>query len=246
MAQNYKERPIIILIDEIIFPDEMLKNLSEHSESFPANVRIIAVVNPRFSSDIPTLPKSVLQINLTTPYRSTIAITSLARFLVKRSGLVVPEREFGSDVEGKKPIVFDVGADEDKLKTALQRSQELLGDDATLLYDGYFPPSSMTEILYDGWLPSSMKEICESHGKKKGGPWECYNVLSFYGWEAERVVVVTNGDHIMELITRGRTHLAIILVDGGRNNQYAQFKKHFQQAECLGLVDVPLSDKENN
>ena len=36
------------------------------------------------------------------------------------------------------------------------------------------------------------------------------------------------------------------IVDGGRNNQYAQFKKHFQQAECLGLVDVPLSDKENN
>ena len=137
LAQNWKSRPIVILIDEILQPHIMLNSLAELNESFHTNVTVIAVVNPQWSSDIPTLPESVLQINLTTPYRSTIAITSLARFLRKSDGLDVPEGEFGSDVEGKKPIVSDVGADEDKLKMVLHRSRGQLGDDVTLLYDKY-------------------------------------------------------------------------------------------------------------
>ena len=102
------------------------------------------------------MPESVLRINLTTPYRSTIAITSLARFLAKSYfHLKVPEGEFGSDVEEKKPIAFNVGSVGDLLKMALQKSREQLGDDATLLYD----------IM----LPSSMIEICKSHEVEKGG-----------------------------------------------------------------------------
>merc|ERR1711963_389570 len=130
MAQNYKEQPIIILIDETFYPDKMLKSLAEYSESFPATVTIIAVVNPRDSSKLPTLPESVLQINLTTPYRSTIAITSLARFLASSSDeAVVPEGEIGSDVKGKIPLALDVEGDEAKLRVALQLIWELWGDD---------------------------------------------------------------------------------------------------------------------
>ena len=75
------------------------------------------------------MPESFLHINLATPYRSTIAITSLARFIAKCEGEVVSEEEIGSDVEGKKPIVFDVGKDEVKLRETLQRSRDLLGND---------------------------------------------------------------------------------------------------------------------
>ena len=121
LAQYCKDRQIVILMDEIISPGKMLNSLAEHSESFPANVTIIAVVNPAETSGLPTLPESVLQINLTTPYRSTIAITSLARFLAKSYNHCVPEGEFGSDVQGKKPIAFYVGADPERLKMALQR-----------------------------------------------------------------------------------------------------------------------------
>ena len=105
LIENYKARPIVILMDEIIRPNNMLYSLAEPIESFPAKVTIIAVVNPKNSSLLPTLPESVLQINLTTPYRSTIAITSLslARFLAKSYfHLKVPEGEFGSDVEETK------------------------------------------------------------------------------------------------------------------------------------------------
>merc|ERR1711936_1083514 len=108
--------------------------------------------------------------------RSTKAISSLARFIAKCEGKVVPEGEFGSDVEGKKPIVFDVGKDEVKLREALQRSRDLFGDDATLLYGGF--------------LPSSMREICKSNGKEKGGAWECYRANEFFGWESNKVVAV--------------------------------------------------------
>merc|ERR1712037_409826 len=103
---------------------------------------LILIVNPKYSSDLrTTLPESFLHINLATCYRSTIAITTLARFIAECEGKVVPEGEFGSDVEGKKPIVFDVGKDEVKLREALQRSRDLFGDDATLLYDPYLPSS---------------------------------------------------------------------------------------------------------
>jgi len=235
LMQKWKSRPIIILIDEIISPEEMLNSLAEDSESFPANVTIIAVVNPRFSYKLPTLPESVLQINLTTPYRSTIAITSLARFLVKSYGQDVPEGEFGSDVEGKKPIAFDVGANKENLKMALKKSRKQLGDDATLLYERD--------------LPSSMIKICESHGKEKGGPWECYDAFNFYGWEAERVVVVTTGNiNIPEMATRAKTELILILAEPEEEflkEDYQEFQEEIKAAEDEGLVDLQVIKSEN-
>ena len=54
--------------------------------------------------------------------------------------------------------MYDIGKDEVKLREALQRSQDLFGNDATLLYDAL--------------LPSSMIEICKSNGKEEGGPWD--------------------------------------------------------------------------
>ena len=113
LTEKYEGRPIVILIDEILRPELILNSLVGQRHSFPANVRIIAVVNPLNSSLLPPLslcPEFVLHLNLTTSYRSTIAITSLSRFLAKCEGKFVPEGEFGSDVEGKKPIVFDVGS----------------------------------------------------------------------------------------------------------------------------------------
>ena len=234
LMQKWKSRPIVIFIDEIYNPDIMLKSLAEPSESFPANVTIIAVLNPRNSKYLPTLPEFVLQINLTTPYRSTIAITSLARFLVKSYGLDVPEVEFGSDVQGKKPIAFDVGEDGDKLKMALQRSREQLGDDATLLYDG--------DLSY------SMIEICESHGKEKGGPWECYHVDNFFGWEAERVVAVTTGLNFLEMATRAKRELILILAEPERRKlkkSYHEFQMVIKTAEEKGLVDLKVIEIEN-
>merc|ERR1719367_2455510 len=97
---------------------------------------MILVLNPRASDKNPlTLPPSFLHVTLTTPYRSTIAITRLACFIAKRKGLDVPEGEFGSDVEGTKPIVFDIGKDERKMEEALEECQKQLGNNATVLYD---------------------------------------------------------------------------------------------------------------
>merc|ERR1719510_722811 len=161
----------------------------DHDKKIPDCVRLILIVNPVVSSRLPTtLPESFLRIDLSTPYRSTIAITSLASFIARCIGKDVPEGDFGSDVEGKKPIVFDVGKDEVKLREALQRNRDLIGDDATLLYE---------------WgLPSSMEEICLSTGKEKGGNWDCSEAENFTGWEADTVVAVTSGWDILEMMTR--------------------------------------------
>ena len=82
-----------------------------------------------------TLPPSFLHVTLTTPYRSTIAITRLARFIAKCEGLVVPEGDFGSDVEGTKPIFFDVGEyNIRKVEEALDECHKQLGDNVTILH----------------------------------------------------------------------------------------------------------------
>ena len=78
--------------------------------------------------------------------------------------------------------------------------------------------------------------MMKEQGKKSGGPWDCYQVGDFFGWEAERVVAVTNGANVMELITMARNHLSVILVEGGIH--CAKTKKRFQQAADLGLIKV--------
>ena len=133
-----------------------------------------------------TLPPSFLHVTLTTPYRSTIAITRLARFIAKCKGLVVPEGDFGSDVEGTKPILFDVGKDERKMEEALEECHKQLGDNVTVLFDGF------------------NREPIEKWMKAAGAHWDCYDAFNFYGWEDERVIILAQGPTLMEMITRAK------------------------------------------
>ena len=135
---------------------------------------------------------------------------------------------FGSDVEGIKPIFFDVCKDERRMEEALKHCRKHLGDNAT--------------ILYAVNLPDSIRKMVDEQRKESGGPWHCYNTYNFYGWEDERVVAVTDGMSIMELITRAKTHLSVILVEGSR---YAKLKESFQQAADLGLVEMVQLSAEN-
>ena len=229
LAKRWERRQIVMLVDEIRSKN-MLRKLED--QSFPDSVRMILVVNPSSVGKPFTLPPSFLQVTLTTPYRSTIAITSLARFVAKCKGLVVPEGDFGSDVEGTKPIFFDVGNDERKMEEALEHCHKHLGDKAT--------------ILYGENLPSSMKKVAKKQGKEAGGPWECYKAFNFYGWEAERMVTVAYGTGIMELITRARTHLCVILTGEVDSDdcEYVKHKEHFQQAADLGLIEMVQLSRE--
>ena len=111
------------------------------------------------------------------------------------------------------------------MEDALEHCRKNLGDNVT--------------ILYDGFISSSIRKMVEEQGKKTGGPWDCYRAGIFFGWEDERVVVVTTGIDIMELITRARTHLYVIIVEraNNRSDDYAKTKKHFKHAAYLGLIE---------
>ena len=109
--------------------------------------------------------------------------------MAQQRELVVPEGGIGSDVEGVQPIFFVVGQSEKRFEEALRICLEQMGDSVTLLYDDLSYP---------------LKRALEVKVKEKAGTWECYDGFDFYGWEAEKVIVVTNGKWIMELITRAR------------------------------------------
>ena len=174
----------------------------------------------------------MLHVHLTVAYRSTNAITSLAQFFAKLDS--IPAEQLGSDVEGRKPVVFDVGKDEVQFKKALERCHELMGNNVTLLYEG--PGTN---------LPGSMVDNCKSYGKTFGGLWECYNVNNFYGWEAEKVVAVTSGSGAtLEEVTRARTQLILILVESEHEEGYPDYQKYFQNAARQGLIEFFVMKRE--
>ena len=80
-----------------------------------------------------------------------------------------------------------------------------------------------------------MRRIVKQQGKEAGGPWDCYCGWNFTGWEANKVVAVTDGKGIMELITRARTHLCIVLVG---DHYGGTIKKYFHQAAEMGLIET--------
>ena len=86
-----------LLLDEILIGDQ-LNRLALHYDKIPECVRLILIVNPFSLSCLPALPECFLHVNLTTPYRSTIAITSLARFIGQCEDRLVPEEDFRPDV----------------------------------------------------------------------------------------------------------------------------------------------------
>ena len=109
------------------------------------------------------------------------------------------------------------------MKKALALCHNHLGDDATILY-------------CDAGVPSSIMASVKGEGKQAGGPWEGFNADKYFGWESERVVAVTGGERIMELITRARTHLAVILV--GAIGFRGETDRYFQQAAEKGLAEM--------
>ena len=85
-----------------------------------------------------------------------------------------------------------------------------------------------------------MKEL--EQGKEAGGPWDCYHANNFSGWEADRVVVVTSWWHnIMEIISRAKTMLALIIVS---DDTVADPIKYFMQVAKVGLVEI-VSDPDS-
>ena len=63
-----------------------------------------------------------------------------------------------------------------------------------------------------------------------------------------RVVVVKGGADLLELITRAKTHLAVVLVEVPRHSLWVGYettKKYFLQAANLGLCElVQLGDED--
>ena len=154
--------------------------------------------------------------------------------MARREGLLIPEGNFGSDVEGTKPIFFDVGKDERKMEEALDHCRKHLGDNVTILYYYYQP-----DKRYNSEIRGAAK-MAKDQGKKEGGPWDCYDAQDFYGWEAERVVVVAAGGGILEQATRARTKLILILAkpEDDSKKLYARLQENIKAAADVGLVDV--------
>ena len=107
IANIWHGREIVFVVDELI--DRIGSRKNWRQMKIHENVRLILVLNPSsYEHGSITLPRSFLQITLATPYRSTLSITSLTRFIAKRLNLKHHEKELGTDVEGFPPTFFDV------------------------------------------------------------------------------------------------------------------------------------------
>ena len=179
--KDLEGQDIVFLIDEISYKEISANFFSDLK--IPESVRLIFIFNPRFYYGQPlNLPPSFLRVPLRTPYRSTKSIARLARFMATRLGSSLYDAEIGSDLEGKKPILFDTGAFDNsstanvvKLKYALEAAQRDLGSDAVTLYNFSLP------LLYE-------RVLLEREGRGEEGCHNCHTAAEFHGWEADKVV----------------------------------------------------------
>ena len=179
--KDLEGKDIVFLIDEISY-DEINDNFFCDLK-IPESVRLIFIFNPRFYYGQPlNLPPSFLRVPLRTPYRSTKSIARLARFMATRLGSSLYDAEIGSDLEGKKPILFDTGAFDNsstanvvKLKYALEAADRDLGSDTITLYNFSLP------LLYE-------RVLLEREGRGEEGCHNCHTAAEFHGWEADKVV----------------------------------------------------------
>ena len=191
-----------MLVDELS-DREMVTYLS--SQGVPESVRVILVLNPEAStiSQSPlVLHPSFLHVALTVPYRSTIAITSLARFIASSTNLSVPTGGIGSDVLGIKPILICVSEDEKTMKEALMETQKVMSGvrDVIALYDMARLPDAVEQF--------ATKEAASGNGNL----WKIHHAEDFYGWESDNIVALTEGglgeeSKILEMTTRAKINL---------------------------------------
>ena len=102
------------------------------------------------------------------------------------------------------------------MEEALEECHKQLGENATVLFGGYNNRGQIKK-----WM------------KAAGADWDCYYAHNFFGWEAEQLVVMADGVHLMEQITRAKNKLYILFVDD--DVDYSGF---FQQAAEEGLVEM--------
>ena len=115
------------------------------------------------------------------------------------------------------------------MTSASAQCHRYLGDDATIL--SYWN------------LPTSIKMMVKKQEQKEGGPWKGNSAGNFYGWEASKIVAVTSGESVMELITRAQTCLCVVLVEG--MIFYEEIKDYFHQAADEGLIEMQNVDMWN-
>ena len=202
VAKKWEGRQVVMLVDEVS-DREIVTALSDHG--VPDSIRIILALNPEASpvSLSPlVLHPSFLHVALTVPYRSTIAITSLARFIANSTNLSVPTGGIGSDVLGMKPILICVSEDEKTMEEALTETQKVMGGgrDVTALYDMARLPDAVEQF--------ASKEAASGNGNL----WKIHHAEDFYGWESDNIVALTEGglgeqSKILEMTTRARINL---------------------------------------
>ena len=107
------------------------------------------------------------------------------------------------------------------MQAALKHCRDNLGANLTILFEHGLPTDSFEAIV-------------EVQGKSSGEPWDCFEASRYFGWEAERIVAVTDETALLEMVTRAKTHLAIILVDG---NDYQDTRKWCKEARRRGLIE---------
>ena len=117
--------------------------------------------------------------------------------------------------------------------------REILGDEVTILHDNDISLEDLKTVQGMTTFQS---------GGKEGSQWKCYNADNFYGWEADNIVAVSTGSSILEMITRARNRLCVVMVDSklesrglGYNEVYT---RGFQKAVQEGLVQ-PINLESN-
>ena len=106
----------------------------------------------------------------------------------------------------------------------------------------------MTILHDDDISTEDRKTVQGMTASQMGGlQWKCYNAQNFYGWEADKVVAVTTGASTLEMITRARSQLCVVMVNSSLESPRLHYNENctrsFQEAVQEGLAQMaPTGD----
>ena len=230
LSGRYPHHSVILAVDEVYAQHAKKTPCGQFYDwtdlqHLPHNIHLIMAFNPWMLLPVKLPAEEIcLQFQGNIRYRNTRKIIKFCNFISKMCGLIMPEDEAASDVDGESVGWLDLGeiTSHDEIRSALARVARFMGPgDTTFLCDGGLDALHPVITAYED----------------KTGEWNAMFTGDYRGHETDRVVYLGSGED-MEAISRARVRLCVVTFHGlgSYKEGYDEAKPLYTGAEGEGLV----------
>jgi hypothetical protein len=206
LSDRYPHHSVILAVDEVWAYKAKKTGSGQFYDwtdlqDLPHNIHLIMAFNPNMGLPVKLPAEEIcLQFQGNIRYRNTRKIIKFCNFISNKLGLIMPEDEVASDVDGESVGWLDLGeiTSHDEIRAALARVARFMGPGPTTFLCGY-GLDALHPVISDY--------------EDKTGEWNAMMSGEYQGHETDRVVYLGSGA-IMEPLSRARVRLCVLTCHG--------------------------------